>query len=133
MSIAEELFSYSHPFSVPDFFKQDHKIVKHEFDVDFEIIKIFSSLNISKEIDIQEYFHYYPSPLSNAQKSKIKQYFIQSLQKLNDVDLIEDSVQSLVTNKKIKISKLKNQDLNDGIRFFEKLKILKSKKKSPTE
>jgi len=41
-----------------------------EFQVLFEIVKTFSSSNIRKEFNIQEFLHSYPSTLNNKRKKK---------------------------------------------------------------
>jgi len=64
--IAEELFDYLHPFIFSDFFNK--KFPMDEFQVLFEIVKIFSSSNIRKEFNIQEFLYSYPSTLSSKQK-----------------------------------------------------------------
>jgi len=47
-----------------------------EFQVLFEIVKIFSSSNIRKEFNIQEFLYSYPSTLNSKRKKTIKEYFI---------------------------------------------------------
>jgi hypothetical protein len=61
--IAEELFDYLHPFLFSDFFNE--KLPMDEFQVLFEIVKIFSSSNTRKEFNTQEFLHSYPSPLNS--------------------------------------------------------------------
>jgi hypothetical protein len=64
--IAEELFDYFDLFIFPDFFKE--KLTIYEFQVLFEIVKIFSSSNTRKEFNIQEFLHSYPSTLNSKRK-----------------------------------------------------------------
>ena len=85
--IAEELFYYAHPFLFPNLLKR--KLTKHEFEVQFKVIQVFSSIDISKEFFIQEFLDSYPSSLSNQQRTKIKRSFIQFIQILEEYDLIE--------------------------------------------
>ena len=75
--IAEELFYYNYPFILPDFFR--NKNTKDEFQVQFEILKVFSSVSIQKEVFVQEFLDSYPSVLSNQRRTKIKKLFIQLL------------------------------------------------------
>ena len=49
--MAEELFMYLHPFLFNDFFQD--KLTKYQFQVLFEIVKVFSSSNVRKEFNIQ--------------------------------------------------------------------------------
>jgi hypothetical protein len=69
-----ELFSYPHPFIFSDLLKR--KLTKHEFEVQFKIIQVFTSVDIEKTFDIRDFFQNYPSTLTNQQKTKIKKYFI---------------------------------------------------------
>jgi len=61
--LVEELFYYKYPFLLPDLFQQ--KITKDEFEVRFQVIKVFSSVSIEKEFFIQELLDSYPSVISN--------------------------------------------------------------------
>jgi hypothetical protein len=55
-----------------------------EFQVLFEIVKAFSSSNIRKEFNIQEFLHSYPSTLNNKRKKTINDYFIRYIKVLHD-------------------------------------------------
>lgn len=68
--MAEELFTYLHPFLFNDFFQD--KLTKYQFQVLFEIVKVFSSSNVRKEFNIQQFIHSYPSTLNGKLKIKIK-------------------------------------------------------------
>ena len=75
--LAEELFYYKYPFHLPGFFHQ--KLKKHQFEVQVQVFKTFSSEGIEKVFLIKEFLQNYKSSLSNQQKTKIKEYFIQSI------------------------------------------------------
>ena len=79
--IAEELFDYLHPLLFQDFFSK--KLTKDQFQVLFELIKVYSSSDIRKEFHIQHFLDNYPSILSGKQKKQMKEYFIDYLQVLN--------------------------------------------------
>ena len=51
--IAEELFDYNHPFLFPDLLQR--KLTKHEFEVLFKIIQVFSSVDFKKTFYIKEF------------------------------------------------------------------------------
>lgn len=68
--IAKELFDYFHPFVFSHFFNK--KLAIDEFQVLFEIVKIFSSSNIRKEFNIQEFLDSYSSTLNSKRKKIIK-------------------------------------------------------------
>jgi hypothetical protein len=87
--IAEELFYYNYPFILPDFFR--NKNTKDEFQVQFEILKVFSSVSIQKEVFVQEFLDSYSSVLSNQRRTKIKKLFIQLVGHLKENDLIESN------------------------------------------
>ena len=67
---AEELFDYAHPFLFPDLLKR--KLTKHQFEVQFKVIQVFSSVNIEKVFFIQEFLSSYSSVISNQQKIILK-------------------------------------------------------------
>jgi hypothetical protein len=87
--IAEELFYYNYPFILPDFFR--NKNTKDEFQVQFEIRKVFSSVSIQKEVFVKEFLDSYSSVLSNQRRTKIKKLFIQLVGRLKQNDLIESN------------------------------------------
>jgi hypothetical protein len=66
--IAEKLFSYAHPFLLSNFVKS--KMTKDEFEVQFKVIQIISSINIEKIFLIEDFFQNYTSTISN-QNEKI--------------------------------------------------------------
>ncbi len=53
--IVEELFDYLHPFLFPDLFKT--KLTKDQFQVLFQVIKVYSSSDIRKEFHIQHFLN----------------------------------------------------------------------------
>jgi hypothetical protein len=59
--IAEELFYYAHPFLFPDLLKR--RFTKHQFEVQFKVIQIFSSVDIEKYFSIEEFFSQLPISL----------------------------------------------------------------------
>lgn len=61
--IAEELFYYAHPFLFPDFLNR--KLTKYELEVQFQVIQVFSSVEIEKTFLMKEFFENYSSSLTN--------------------------------------------------------------------
>lgn len=55
------------------------KLSSHQFQVLFEIIKVYSSSPIRKEFHIQQFLDNYQFVLSSQQKKKIKDHFIRYL------------------------------------------------------
>jgi hypothetical protein len=117
--IAEELFDYLHPFLFQDLFSK--RLTKDQFQVLFEVIKVYSSNDIRKEFYIQEFLDSYTSTLSNQQKKQIKEYFIHYLQVLNKEQKLQDKVLDLSSNKLLDIHDLKTSHLN--IAVFENLNV----------
>ena len=117
--IAEELFDYLHPFLFQDFFSK--KLTKDQFQVLFEIIKVYSSSDIRKEFHIQHFLDNYPSILNGKQKKQMKEYFIHYLQVLNQQQKLQDKVIDLSSNKILDIYDLNTSHLN--IAVFESLDI----------
>jgi len=117
--IAEELFDYLHPFIFPDLFKA--KLPSYQFQVLFEVIKVYCSNDTRKEFKIQTFLESYPSKLSGEQKKQIKKYFISYLQILNQQDKLTDKVLDLSSHKILNIHDLNTSHFN--IVAFENIDI----------
>jgi len=119
--VAEELFDCVYPFLFPHVFQQ--KLLKHEFEVVFYITQIFASEDLEKTFCIKDYFQNYPSRLSYSDKSKIKFFFIEMIEKLKKEDLIEDSYVIVKKGYSFKTKKLTPKNINEGFIICEKLEI----------
>jgi hypothetical protein len=117
--IAEELFDYLHPFMFPDLFNT--KLPSYQFQVLFEVIKVYCSNDIRKEFHIQQFLDNYPSKLSGEQKKQIKKYFLSYLQILHQRDKIQDKVLDLSSHKILNIHDLNTSHLL--IAVFETIDI----------
>ena len=117
--IAQELFDYLHPFLFQDLFYK--KLTKDQFQVLFEVIKVYSSSDIRKEFHIQNFLDNYPSILNSKRKKKIKEYFIYYLQVLKKQQKLQDKFLDLSSNKILDIYELKTSHLN--IAVFENIDI----------
>lgn len=60
--VAEELFYYSYPFMIPNV---TGKQTRDQFEVQFKVIQIFSTINIEKKFLINDFLDSYSSSLSN--------------------------------------------------------------------
>jgi hypothetical protein len=94
---------------------------RHQFQVLFEIIKVYSSNDIRKEFNIQQFLDNYPSVLNGQQKKKIKEHFISNLQVLNRLHKLRDKVIDISSNKILNIQDLNTSHLN--IAVFERIDI----------
>lgn len=119
--LIEELFHYKYPFYLPNFFQQ--KLSKHELLVRVKFLQIFSSVNIEKEIFIQEFFKSYPSALNNQQKTKIKRSFIELVKHLEQHDLIEPKYKILSNGHYYFTKEFNTHDISEGFVIYEKLSI----------
>lgn len=117
--IAEDLFNYLHPFLLPDFFQE--KLTKDQFQVLFKIIQVYSSTDIRKEFNIQQFLQNYPSKISNQQKTKITEYFINYLKVFYKQQKIQNKVLDLSSNKIIHIDELDTSNINFAV--FETIHI----------
>ena len=79
--IAEEFFSYLHPFSFPDLFKK--KLTNDQFQVLFKIVKIFISNSARKEFNIQQFLDSYSWNLNVTGKKRIENSFTSYLKILH--------------------------------------------------
>jgi len=123
--LAEDLFHYTFPFMLPDFFET--KLNKDDFAVRFEICQIFTSVQIAKEFRIQEFLDNYFTKISNSRIAKIKQSFVQSVWLLEKFNLIESYYTNLNDGKSYPIQQLKSRNLGKGFIIYEKLSFKKLK------
>ena len=65
------------------------KNTKDDFEVRFEVMKVFSSVNLEKEFLIQEFFKPYKGLISNQRITNMKRNSIQLVKVLEEHDLIE--------------------------------------------
>ena len=79
--IAEEFFSYLHPFSFPDLFKK--KLTNDQSQVLFKIVKIFISSSARKEFNIQQFLDSYSWNLNVTGKKRIENSFTSYLKILH--------------------------------------------------
>ena len=117
--IAEELFEYLHPFLFPDFFKE--KLTIDQFQVLFEIVKIFSSNSTRKEFNIQQFLDSYSSNRNGTRKKKIKESFIQYLKVLQEQGKLHHEVlfPSVNPHYKEKSTCIINQLTSERLAFSE--------------
>ena len=119
--LADELFDYKYPFLLPDFLKQ--KNTKYDFEVRFEIMKVFSSVNIEKEFFIHEFFDSYPSVLSNQQRTKMKRSFIELVGVLKQHNLIDSNYKISFNGFLLDIDELTTNNISEGFVVYEKLSV----------
>ena len=120
--IAEELFDYLHPFLFSDFFNK--KLPMDEFQVVFEIVKIFSSSNTRKEFNIQEFLHSYPSTLNSKRKKTIKEYFIRYIKVLHEQQKLQNQALLLPSNQTCNINQLNSTHLSQTLIIFERIDVI---------
>jgi len=88
-----------------------------------KLLKIFSSVNIEKEIFIQEFFQSYPAALNNQQKTKIKSYFIELVIYFEQHDLIEPKYKIFSNGNIYETQELTSRNISEGFLIYEKLTI----------
>lgn len=117
--LVNDLFYYSYPFCLPNFFNT--KLTKDEFEVTFKFIQVFSSINTEKVFRIQEFLDLYPSVISNQRKTNIKKYFIELVQELKNNDLIEPDYKIIYDGSFIPTDKLTFSNISEGFVLYEKI------------
>jgi hypothetical protein len=117
--LVEDLFHYKYPFLLPDLFRR--KISKDEFDVTFEVLKIYSSVNIEKEFFIKEFLASYS--ISNQRITHIKRNFIQLVKVFEEHDLIESNYKVIFEGYYHSVEELTIHNISEGFVLYEKLSI----------
>lgn len=98
------------------------KLVKHQFRVVSYLIITFNSIDIEKQFNIKDFLESFDN-LSNQNRTKIKQHFIDYLHLLLENDLIEDKILVLRDNLKYPVTSLTTSNISDGFIIYEKLKL----------
>jgi hypothetical protein len=119
--ISEELFRYSHPFILPNLITK--KLTKHEVEVQFKVIQVFSSVNIAKTFWIKDFFEDYSVKLTNQQKTKMKNYFIECLQQYKEHGLVDGNYKIISKGKAYSTKKLTSKVISEGFIVYEKLYV----------
>jgi hypothetical protein len=88
--LVEELFYYSYPFYLPNFFQQ--KFPKDELEVRVKFIQVFHSISVNN----------------------IKKYFIQLVQLFKDHDLIEDNYKIIFNGHYYPTKEFNTRDISEG-------------------
>jgi len=119
--VAQELFYYKYPFYLPDLFQQ--RLKKDQLELQVQVFKTFSSENIQKVFLIKDFFQNYTSRLSNQQKTKMKEYFIQSVKLFQQYDLIENNYKIISNGFLFDTNLLTSKNISEGFVIYEKLSV----------
>ena len=119
--MAEELFYYAHPFLLPYFSKQ--RITKDQFEVQFKVIQVFSSITLEKKFFIKEFLDSYSAVLSNQRITKIKKLFLQFVAVLKKHDVIESNYKIIYDGYYHSVQQLNIDNISQGFILYEKLSI----------
>ena len=119
--VTEELFRYSHPFILPNLITK--KLTKHEVEVQFKVIQVFSSVNIAKIFWVKDFFEDYSVQLTNQQKTKMKNYFIECLQQYKKHGLVDENYKIISKGKAYSTKELTSKVISEGFIVYEKLYI----------
>lgn len=118
--IAEELFYYSHPFLLPYTRK---KKTMDEFEVQFKMIEVFSSISIEKVFLIKEFLESYPSKVRNSRITNIKREFIKWVKVFTESGVIENDYKIIQDGKYYSTEELTINNISSGFVIYEKLNI----------
>ena len=94
-----------------------------QFEVQVHVFKTFSSENIEKVFLIKDFLQNYTSRFSNQQKTKIKEYFIQSIKLLQQYDLIENKYKIISNRFLLDTDLLTSKNISEGFVIYEKLSV----------
>lgn len=117
--LVEDLFHYKCPFALPDIFRR--KISKDEFDITFEVLKIYSSVSIEKKFYIKKFLS--PYHISNQRVTNMKRIFIKLVKVFEEHNLIESDYPILSDEYSYSVKKLTTNNISQGFIIYEKLLI----------
>jgi hypothetical protein len=118
--IAEELFYYSYPFTIPN---RSEKCTRDQLEVQFKVIQVFSSVNIEKVFLIKDFIESYYAALSNYQIKNIKNEFIKWVEILNQNNLIENKYKIILNGNYHTTNQLDTRNISEGFILYEKIVI----------
>ena len=98
-------------------------MTKHEVEVQFKVIQVFSSVNIAKTFWIKDFFEDYSVKVTNQQKTKMKmkKYFIEYLQQYKNHGLIDETYKIISKGTAYSTKKLTSKVISEGFIVYEKL------------
>ena len=83
-------------------------------EVQFKVIQVFSSVNIAKTFWIKDFFEDYSVQLTNQQKTKMKNYFIECLQQYQNHGLITENYKIISKGKVYSTKELTSKAISEG-------------------
>lgn len=92
-------------------------------EVQFKVIQVFSSVNIAKTFYIKDFFEDYSIKLTNQPKTKMKKYFIESLQHYKKHGLIDETYKIISKGTAYSTKELTPKVISEGFIVYEKLSI----------
>lgn len=115
--LVEDLFQYTYPFFILDLFRR--KMSKDEFDVTFEFIKTYSSVNVEKRFNVKEFLSFYR--ISNQRINYMKRFFIQLVELSYAHGLIELHYKVYHGGSYHSVQELTLHNIYEGFFIYEKL------------
>lgn len=119
--LVDDLFYYSYPFYLPDFF--DTTLNKAEFELRFWLFKIFATLSLHKIVIIDQFFTQYSAVLNTQRKAALKRSLINLIFILAEADLIEPNCKIIDNGNYCNIKKLTTRNISKGFIIYEKIYI----------
>lgn len=119
--VADDLFFYDFPFYLPDLFYG--KLKKHQIDVRIHILRVFATPNTEKVFYIRDFCDNYPAKLSHKKIGKMKTYFIEGIQILKQVNLIENNYKIILEGRFKNIQEFTSRNISEGFVIYEKINI----------
>jgi len=89
----------------------------------YKVMQILYSESVEKIFPIKEFLETYPLVLSNSHKTKIKKYFIQLIQKLEEQQFIESNYKIISKGKVSDIDRLTPINISEGFITYERISI----------
>ena len=119
--MVDDLFHYEYPFYLPNIFQR--KLTKDQFRVRFKFFQVFSSISIEKEFLVGSFLDSYPVMVSNQQKKIIKQEFIELVQLVQGINLIDNHYKIISNGKYYATDQLNVENISEGFILYEKFNL----------
>lgn len=85
--------------------------------------QVFSSVNIEKKFMIKEFFDNYGGTLSHQDQTKIKKEFIERINDLQELNIIQKKYEIFKDGSIFSTNELTTQNISEGFVIFEVLEL----------
>lgn len=119
--LAQDLFSYTYPQILPDFFTNEKRCKNDAIRVGFKFLQTISSEAVQKKFLIKDFLAPYKNKISPTRISKMKKDFIKLAEQFQEQGFLENKYEVLTEYGSYPVAKLESEKISYGFVVYEKL------------